>query len=90
MSDDDDQLTPKRLQALIKTKKQVCEKLRKKINSRLQAHRVSERPALKIDELADKCKLNDFHRTILIGLLVVDTAKPQTAERQRLLAPALL
>ena len=64
--DDDDQLTPKRLQALIKTKKQVCEKLRKKINSRLQAHRVSERPALKIDELADKCKLNDFHRTILI------------------------
>ena len=63
---DDEELTPSRLRDLIKSKLNQSAKLRREINRRLQAHRVSDRPTLKIDELSDKCHLDDFHRSILL------------------------
>ena len=66
MEDDEELLTPSRLKQVIKSKKTTELKIRNEINRRLQAHRTSSLPQLRIDLLCEKCALNDFHRTILI------------------------
>jgi SpoVK/Ycf46/Vps4 family AAA+-type ATPase len=66
IEDDDENLTPSRLNKAINSKKKAEQTLRKAINRRLQAHRASDSQQLRIDTLSEKCGLNDFHRTILI------------------------
>ena len=66
MDDDEEMLTPSRLKQVIKNKKNAELKIRNEINRRLQAHRMSDRPELRIDTLSKKCGLNDFHRSTLV------------------------
>ena len=64
--DEDDSMSRDQLRQQVKEKKAVELKLRRSINCRLQAHRASPHPRLRLDELSMKCELNDLHRTILI------------------------
>lgn len=63
---DEDELTPERLKRTIREKDKHQEELRALINRRLQAHRESDRDMLRIDQLVQKCGLNDFHRSTLL------------------------
>lgn len=65
-ADDSEDLSPIRLKEIVKDKKSEETKLRRQINRRLQAHRFSEHKTLRLDELCQKCDLNDFHRSILL------------------------
>ena len=64
--DDEDTLTPARLKQVVASKKSVETKTRNEINRRLQAHRASDYPQLRLDTLVEKCGLSDFHRTVLL------------------------
>lgn len=64
--EDDDNLSPEMITIRHNQKLSAELKLRRDINKRLAVHRAEGEFTLALDELCERCELNDFHRTLLL------------------------